>query len=77
MMSTANSISQVKPITVPIMIQIVKSEGAKSKHRPSKIINMPRNKSLLPEIFNELTKPSRNLLRKLGLFFDFGLFAIY
>ena len=74
MMSTINSISQVKPIMVPMAIQITKREGARIKHMPSKIIKMPRNKSLLPEIFRELTKPSRNLLKKLEFLFVFDLF---
>ena len=68
MISTISSISQVKPIIVPIAIQITKSDGAKIKHKPSKMIKILRNKSLLPEIFSELTNPSRNLPRKLDFF---------
>ena len=73
-MSITNSISQVKPIIVPMMMQIVKNEGAKIKHRPSRIIKMPKNKSLFPEIFKESTKPSRNLPRKLELSLIFCAF---
>lgn len=73
MISTINSMSQVKPIIVPMTIQIMKKEGAKIKHKPSKIIKIPKNKSLFPEIFRELTNSSRNLPKRSDLFF----FSIY
>ena len=77
MMSTTNSISQVKPTITPITIKIIKSEGANIKHKPSKMIKMPRNKSLFPEIFKELTKPSRNLSKKLGpCFGSFSMLSV-
>ena len=77
MMSTTSSISQVKPTIVPITIQTVNSDGVKIRQRPSRTIKMPRNKSLLPEIFKESTKPSRNLPRKLGSVCVFRTFFIY